>query len=55
MAKGYWIGRVDVKNDEVTSLMPRPTPPSSKNLAHDSSCAPANLNARRVPPVHAMW
>jgi hypothetical protein len=55
MAKGYWIGRVDVKNDEGYSLMPRPTHLSSKNLVDDSSCAPANLNAPRVPPARAMW
>jgi hypothetical protein len=55
MAKGYWIGRVDVKNDEGYKPYAVANEPSSKSLADVSSCAPANLNARRVPPVHAMW
>ena len=55
MAKGYWIGRVDVKNDEGYKPYAAANAAIFKKLAGDSSCAPANLNAPRVPPVRAMW
>jgi len=55
MAKGYWIGRVDVKNDEGYKPYAAANAAIFKKFGGLSSCAPVNLNARRVPPVPAMW
>ena len=48
MAKGYWIARVDVHNDEGYKAYARPTPRSSRNSAAASWCAAASSRARKA-------
>ena len=53
MAKGYWIGRVDVNNTEGYKPTPRPIPASSRNSAGALWCAAARSKIRKAPAARA--
>ena len=54
MAKGYWIARVDVHNDEGTSPMRRPISAIFKKFGGRLSCVPANSPPSKAKAARAM-
>ena len=55
MAKGYWIARVDVHNDEGYKAYAAANPAIFTNAAGASSCVPANSRPSKAKAARAMW
>ena len=55
MAKGYWIGRVDVSNDEGYKPYAAANPAIFKKFGGRLSCAAANSPPSRVKAARATW